>query len=39
MAGAAGEVEQTTRLTDPQREILAVLGIEPPPGLTSLTPA
>jgi transposase len=39
LAGAAGNVEQTTRLTDPQREILARLQIAPPPRLTSLTPA
>jgi len=39
LAGAAGQVQQTTRLTDPQREILAQLAVEPPPRLTSLTPA
>jgi len=39
LAGAAGQVEQTTRLTDPQREILARLQIDAPPRLTSLTPA
>ncbi len=39
LTGAAGQVHQTTRLTDPQREILTRLGIEPPPRLTSLTPA
>ena len=39
LAGAAGQVQQTTRLTERQREILAELGIEPPPRLTSLTPA
>jgi transposase len=39
LAGAAGQVQQTTRLTAEQREILARLGVEPPPPLTSLTPA
>jgi len=39
LQGAAGQVQQTTRLTPEQRDILAQLGIEPPPPLTSLTPA
>jgi transposase len=39
LAGAAGQVQQTTRLTPEQRDILHRLGIEPPPPLTSLTPA
>jgi transposase len=39
LAGAAGQVQQTTQLTSEQREILAQLQIEPPPRLTSLTPA
>ena len=39
LAGAAGEVQQTTRLTAEQRDILTRLAIEPPPPLTSLTPA
>jgi transposase len=39
LAGAAGQVQQTTRLTPEQRDILAQLQIEPPPRLTSLTPA
>jgi len=39
LAGAAGQVQQTTRLTPKQREILARLQVEPPPRLTSLTPA
>jgi transposase len=39
LAGTAGEVQQTTRLTPEQRDILARLAIEPPPRLTSLTPA
>jgi transposase len=39
LAGAAGQVQQTTRLTAEQRDILDRLGLEPPPSLTSLTPA
>ena len=39
LAGAAGQVQQTTRLTPTQRDILARLQIAPPPPLTSLTPA
>ena len=39
LAGAAGHVQHTTRLTDAQRAILAALQIEPPPRLTSPTPA
>ncbi|MCA1680388.1 MAG: IS1634 family transposase [Actinobacteria bacterium] len=39
LAGSAGQVQQSTRLTPAQRNILAQLGIEPPPRLTSLTPA
>jgi transposase len=39
LAGAAGQVQQTTRLTAAQRDILHRLAIEPPPALTSLTPA
>jgi transposase len=39
LAGAAGQVQQTTRLTPEQRDILAELQIDPPPRLTSLTPA
>jgi transposase len=39
LAGAAGQLQQTTRLTDPQRAILNRLQVEPPPPLTSLTPA
>ncbi|MCA1680211.1 MAG: IS1634 family transposase [Actinobacteria bacterium] len=38
LAGAAGQVQQTTRLTPEQRDILARLQIEPPPRLTSLAP-
>jgi transposase len=39
LAGAAGQVQQTTRLTAVQRDILHRLQTEPPPPLTSLTPA
>jgi transposase len=39
LAGVAGQVQQTTRLTPQQRDILARLQIAPPPPLTSLTPA
>jgi hypothetical protein len=39
LAGAAGQVQQTTRLTPAQRDILDRLQLEPPPRLTSLTPA
>jgi transposase len=39
LAGAAGQVQQTTRLTPEQRDILQRLQIEPPPRLTSLIPA
>jgi hypothetical protein len=39
LAGAAGQVQQTTRLSPEQRDILNRLQLEPPPRLTSLTPA
>jgi transposase len=39
LAGAAGHVQHTTRLTAAQRDILARLRIDPPPPLTSLIPA
>jgi transposase len=39
LAGAAGQVQQTTRLTAQQRDILQRLQIQPPPPVTSLTPA
>jgi transposase len=39
LAGAAGQVQQTTRLTPEQRDILQRLQIQPPPRLTSLIPA
>lgn len=38
LEGAAGTVEQTTPLSDAQREILASLEVEPPPAVTSLDP-
>ena len=37
--GDAGNVQQTTRLTDAQRAILAALEVEPPPPITALDPA
>jgi transposase len=39
LAGAAGTVAHTTTLTDPQRQILTALKIDPPPPVTALTPA
>ena len=39
LQGAAGTVQQTTRLTDAQRAILAALEVEPPPRITALEPA
>jgi transposase len=39
LQGAAGQVQQTTRLTAQQRDILHRLQVEAPPPLTSLTPA
>jgi hypothetical protein len=39
LTGPAGAVEQTTPLTDSQREILAALDLPPPPPVTSLDPA
>ena len=39
LTGQAGTVEQTTPLTDSQREILSALSVEPPPAVTSLDPA
>ncbi len=39
LKGPAGEITQTTQLTDAQREIYAATGIAPPPRVTSLTPA
>ncbi|MGH2846396.1 MAG: hypothetical protein ACRDL0_10350 [Thermoleophilaceae bacterium] len=38
LQGAAGQVQQTTRLT-PEQLHIDQLGVEPPPRLTSLTPA
>jgi transposase len=39
LTGPAGSVAQTTTLTEPQRQILTALKIDPPPRVTSLTPA
>jgi transposase len=39
LTGQAGTVQQTTPLSDPQREILAALDVPPPPPVTSLDPA
>ncbi|MGH2842485.1 MAG: IS1634 family transposase, partial [Solirubrobacteraceae bacterium] len=39
LAGTTGRVCHTTELTDAQRHILRALGIDPPPPVTSLTPA
>ena len=39
LSGTAGTVAQTTPLTDPQRDILVALEVEPPPRITALDPA
>ncbi len=39
LTGPAGTVQQTTTITDPQRQILTALGIDAPPRVTTLTPA
>ena len=39
LTGPAGTVAHTTTLTDPQRQILTALKIDPPPPVTALTPA
>ena len=39
LTGQAGTVQQTTPLTDTQRQILAALDIPTPPPVTSLDPA
>ncbi len=39
LRGDAGSFQQTTPLTDAQREILAALDIAPPPRITALEPA
>jgi transposase len=39
LTGPAGSAAHTTTLTDPQRQILAALRIDPPPRVTALTPA
>lgn len=39
LTGAAGTIQQTTGLSDTQREILTATGIRPPPRVTALRPA
>jgi hypothetical protein len=39
LAGAAGSAAHTTTPTEPQRQILAALRIDPPARVTALTPA
>jgi hypothetical protein len=39
LAGPAGRAEQTTRLTEAQRDIFKTAGITPPPPFTALEPA
>jgi transposase len=39
LTGPTGSVQHTTALTEPQRQILAALSIDPPPPVTALTPA
>jgi hypothetical protein len=39
LQGPAGTAAHTTTLTEPQRQILAALGIDAPPRVTALTPA
>jgi transposase len=39
LQGPAGSIAQTTTLTEPQRQILTALGVDPPPRVTALTPA
>jgi len=39
LTGPAGSAAHTTTLTDPQRQILSQLNIDPPPQVTTLTPA
>jgi hypothetical protein len=39
LTGPTGTFAQTTQLTDPQRELYAACGIQPPPRITTLTPA
>ena len=39
LAGPAGRVQHTTRLTPAQREIFVQLGVAPPPAVTALDPA
>ena len=39
LTGPTGSVQHTTALTEPQRQILAALSIDPPAPVTALTPA
>ena len=39
LTGPAGTIAQTTELTDPQRELHAATGVQPPPRITALQPA
>jgi transposase len=39
LTGPTGTVAHTTALTEPQRQILAALRVDPPPRVTALTPA
>ncbi len=39
LTGPAGSAAHTTTLTEPQRQILTALRIDPPPRVTALTPA
>ena len=39
LTGPTGTVQQTTQLTELQRELLAAAGVGPPPRITDLQPA
>ena len=39
LTGPTGTVQQTTLLTDAQRDLLAAAGVQPPPRITALQPA
>jgi len=39
LTGPTGTAEQTTQLTDAQRDLLAATGVQPPPRITALQPA
>jgi transposase len=39
LTGPTGTIAQTTELTDPQRELFAAAGVQPPPRITALQPA